>query len=77
MASPKTVWSRWRTFAQRAAEVQANVLFFALYFVAIVPMGLLRLGGTPALKRRGENGAPCWHDHDRTAADLGSSHRQF
>jgi len=70
-----TLWSRWRTLAQRAAEVQANALFFLLYYVAIVPMGLLRLGGESALTRQAT--PPTWTDHDRSAADLDSAHRQF
>jgi hypothetical protein len=62
-------------FAQRAAEVQANVLFFLLYYLAIVPMGLLRLGGPSAKRRR--HAPPSWTDHDRTPADLNSARRQF
>jgi hypothetical protein len=71
----RTLRSRWRTLAQRAADVQANVLFFLLYYVAIVPMALLRLGGRAALKRPAT--PPAWTDHDRSAADLTSAHRQF
>ena len=75
MGPRKTVWSRWKAFAQRAAEVQANVLFFLLYYVAIVPMGLLRLGGPSALKRA--KGTPSWTSHNRTTTDLSSARRQF
>ena len=75
MSTRKTMWARWKAFAQRAAEVQANVVFFVLYYVAIVPMGLLRLGGPSALRRSGS--APAWTTHDRTASDLRSSRRQF
>lgn len=77
MTSRQTLWSRWKRFAQRAAEVQANVVFFVLYFLAIVPMALLRLGGTPDFKRRAGREAPRWHPHDPAAADLRTSHRQF
>ena len=75
MSTPKRMWARWKAFAQRAAEVQANVLFFLLYYVAIVPMGLLRLGGPSALKRSA--GTPAWTTHEGTPSDLRSSRRQF
>ena len=75
MSTRKGMWARWKAFAQRAAEVQANVLFFLLYYIAIVPMGLLRLGGPSALKRSGA--PPAWTTHDRTPSDLRSSRRQF
>ncbi len=70
------LWSRWKTVAQRAAEIQANVVFFLLYYIAIVPMGLLRLGGPSTLKRSSRD-APSWNSHERTSADLTSSRRQF
>jgi hypothetical protein len=76
MGSRRTLWSRWKVLAQRAAEVQANVLFFLLYYIAIVPMGLLRLGQSSA--RSGPPGAPpVWTDHGRSPADLVSARRQF
>jgi len=74
--TPRTsLWSRWKGFAQRAAEVQANVLFFLLYYLAIVPMGLLRLGGPSALKR--SDARPAWTKHDQAPADLNTARRQF
>jgi hypothetical protein len=76
MNSRRTLWSRWKAFAQRAAEVQASVLFFLLYYIAIVPMGLLRLGGPSAL-RRSRSASPAWTDHDRSPVDLRSSRRQY
>jgi hypothetical protein len=76
MRSRKTLWSRWKAVAQRAAEIQANVVFFLLYYIAIVPMGLLRLGRPSALKRSSRD-APSWIRHERTPPDLASSRRQF
>jgi hypothetical protein len=69
------MWARWKAIAQRAAEIQANVLFFLLYYAAIVPMGLLRLGGPSALGR--SRGIPAWTAHDRSSVDLESSRKQF
>ena len=75
MGSHTSLWSRWRALAHRAAQVQANVVFFLLYYVAIVPMGLLRLGGPSALKR--PRGVPSWSRRNTTATDLHSARRQF
>jgi hypothetical protein len=75
MNARRTLWARWKALAHRAAEVQASVVFFLLYYLAIVPMGLLRLGGPSALKR--SNATPVWTPHDRSVADLRSSRRQY
>jgi len=75
MNTRRTIWARWKAVAQRAAEMQANVVFFLLYYAAIVPMGLLGLGGARAPKHSG--GTPAWTTHDRSPADLRSSRRQF
>lgn len=76
MGPRKTLWSRWKAVAQKAAEVQANVVFFLLYYIAIVPMGLLHLGGRRTLKRSSHE-APTWIRHEGPPADLDSSRRQF
>ena len=76
MAPRKSVWSRWKGVAQKAAEVQAHVVFFLLYYIAIVPMGLLHLGGRRTLKRSSHE-APTWIRHEGPPADLDSSRRQF
>jgi hypothetical protein len=35
-------WARWKRFAHRAAEIQALILLSVLYWVAVVPIGLIR-----------------------------------
>jgi hypothetical protein len=77
MPSDRGLWPLWKRFARRAAETQGQVLFFLLYFLAIVPMGLFRMGSSSALARRAAGEPPRWRDHDKTAADLESSMRQF
>ena len=73
-----SAWSRWKRFAQRAAEAQAHVLFFLLYFLAIVPMGLLRLGGAnEELRQRAAGNVPRWRDRESSSAGLTSARRQF
>jgi len=70
------VWARWKRFAHRAAEVQAHVLFFLLYFFAIVPMGLVRRALT--VRRKSDDGdGPRWRPHDRPGTGLADARRQF
>jgi hypothetical protein len=75
MGPRKSLWSRWKSFAQKAAEVQANVLFFLLYYVAIVPMGLLRLGRGQSIDR--PDGTPSWTRHESSTTNIDSARRQF
>jgi len=73
-----SAWVRWKRFAQRAAEAQAHILFFLLYFLAIVPMGLLRLGSAnDELRQRPPSDAPRWRNRESSTSDLTSARRQF
>jgi hypothetical protein len=41
-----TLWTRWKRFAHRAAEIQSLIVLTLLYWVIVVPIGLVRrLGG--------------------------------
>jgi hypothetical protein len=78
MIQRMSAWERWRRFAERAAEAQAHVLFFLLYFLAIVPMGLLRLGSAnDELRQRPPGEGPRWRHRESSRADLTSARRQF
>jgi hypothetical protein len=78
MIQQMSAWGHWTRFAQRAAEAQAHVLFFLLYFLAIVPMGLLRLGSAnDELKQRPQGDGPRWRNRESSPADLRSARRQF
>jgi hypothetical protein len=35
-------WRRWKRFAHRAAEIQSLVILTALYWIVVVPIGLVR-----------------------------------
>jgi hypothetical protein len=48
-AVPRHLWSRWKRLAHRAAEVQSLVVLALLYWIVVVPVGLLRkLGRRPS-----------------------------
>jgi len=66
------LWHRWRRIAHRAAEIQALVILGALYWLVVVPAGLL-------IRRRREGRATAvWtrrvHANATTADD---ARRQF
>jgi hypothetical protein len=73
----KSAWARWMVVARRAAEIQAHVLFFLLYFLALVPLGLLQPVSRRALTRR-TTGKPTWHAREGPhPTELTSSRRQY
>ncbi|HYT75803.1 MAG TPA: hypothetical protein VEL79_13695 [Vicinamibacterales bacterium] len=54
------LWQRWKRFAHRAAEIQSFVVLTLLYWIVVVPIGLIRrLGrrsaGRPDWKVRSES----------------------
>ena len=70
-------WNAWKRVAQRAAEVQAHVLFFVLYVAAVVPMGLLGVGRATRAKRHDPGDVPRWLPYDASSpVDLESARRQ-
>src|SRR4029079_11793458 len=38
------LWTKWKRFAHRAAEIQSLVILSGLYWILVVPIGLLRRG---------------------------------
>jgi hypothetical protein len=51
---PSRAWARWKRFAHRAAEIQSLVVLAILYWVVVLPIGLLRG------RRRGGHVQPQW-----------------
>jgi hypothetical protein len=72
----KSAWARWRTIARRAAEIQAQALFFLLYVLALVPLGLLHPASRRTLTRMAGPG-PEWNQRDVHPIDLAASRRQY
>jgi len=71
------IWSRWKRFAQRAGEVQANALFFLLYFIVLVPLAWAS-PRNPLFRRSGaRRQGPSWRPRAATKTDLPSVRRQF
>jgi hypothetical protein len=65
---------RWRRFAARAARGQSEILLFLLYFLMLVPIGLVRRLFADPLGRRS---APAWKAATDRPPDLEGARRQF
>jgi hypothetical protein len=71
-----SLWARWKGVAHRAAILQGQALFFIVYLIVIVPMGLVGIALSKLQRRTGDD-VPRWHDHDNGPVDLNASRRQF
>ena len=69
---PRRLWSRWKRFAHRAAEVQSLVVLALLYWIVVVPVGLIRkLGRRPSAR-------PEWKTRSATGpVSVEDARRQF
>jgi hypothetical protein len=66
-----TLWTKWKRLAQRAAEIQSLVILSALYWIIVMPIGLLR-------RRRHDGARPQWKTREPPGAiGLDEARRQF
>jgi hypothetical protein len=66
---------RWRRFVARAARSQSEILLFLLYFLMLVPLGLVRriFVRNPLAARR----PPAWTPSPERSSALEDARRQF
>ena len=64
---------RWRRLAARAARGQSEILLFLLYFLMLVPLGLVRRLFANPLARR----PAAWTPAAERPPDLDDARRQF
>ena len=57
---PPHLWSRWKRLAHRAAVIQSIVVLSILYWLVVVPIGLVRG------RRRLTSAAPAWRTRPET-----------
>jgi hypothetical protein len=66
------LWTRWKRFAHRAAEIQSLAILTALYSTVVVPIGAVRRPRHP------DGGAPRWTPHAPTGpVSIEDARRQF
>ena len=67
----RTLWAKWKRFAHRAAEIQSLVILSGLYWIVVVPIGLVRRAQRP-------DGTPRWKTREPPGQiGLDEARRQF
>jgi hypothetical protein len=72
----RAAWTRWKKIARAIGVVQTRILMVCLYFIFVLPVGIvLRLTGDPLRLKRpaGSNWAP--HRDEEPSVD--AARRQF
>lgn len=71
------LWECWKRFAARVAEVQAQVLLTAFYFLVVLPIALLlRALADPLALARERGSASRWVPREARATGLDEGRRQ-
>jgi hypothetical protein len=66
------LWTKWKRFAHRAAEIQSLIILGALYWIVVTPIGMLRRA------RRADAGPPRWTlRKPARATGIDEARRQF
>jgi hypothetical protein len=72
-------WKRWQTVTKRVANIQANVALFIIYFIFIVPLGIVLKLFIPKLllghryKRKKKS---LWLEYRKTTYDISFAQKQ-
>ena len=76
LALLRATWTRWKKIARAVGVVQTRILMVCLYFIFVLPVGVVaRLSGDPLRLKRptGSN----WTPHRDEEASIESVRRQF
>jgi len=72
----RATWERWKQIARAVGVVQTRLLMVVLYFIFVLPIGLvMRLSGDP-LRLKNRTGSN-WTPHRQEEASLETARRQF
>jgi hypothetical protein len=66
------LWQQWKRLARKAAEVQAHVVFFLLYFLLLVPLAFIS-----GRRRSAVAASPRWEGRSPQSDDLADARRQY
>lgn len=72
----RVAWTRWKKIARAVGVVQTRILMVGLYFLFVLPLGMImRLSGDPLRLKRppGSN----WMPHHDEEASVDAARRQF
>ena len=70
----KSAWTKWRSFAKKAAGIQAAVLLGLIYIVIILPAALIRRFTRKTDESK--EGSSFWVDKAKAKQDLAWAKRQ-
>jgi hypothetical protein len=76
LAFLRSAWTHWKKIARAVGVVQTRILMVCLYFIFVLPVGVVaRLNGDPLNLKRptGSN----WTPHQDEKATIESARRQF
>jgi len=72
----KKAWENWKKFGLAVANIAARVLLTLLYFVFIIPYGLLMLPFGDPLKQRKNKYQTLWLQHKKFNNELSKQLRE-
>ena len=76
LAFLRATWTRWKKIARAVGVVQTRILMVCLYFIFVLPVGVVaRLNGDPLRLKRPTGGN--WTPHQDEKASIESARRQF
>lgn len=73
----KTLWSRWKHFAQKVGDFQARLILTVIYFLILGPFGLVVGFLRDPLKVKHAPQTSIWVQRESEDAGLESAMRQF
>ena len=72
----RAAWTRWKKIARAIGVVQTRILMVSVYFVFVLPVGIvMRLKGDPLRLKRQAGGN--WTPHHDEEATIEAVRRQF
>ena len=73
----RTLWSRWKRFAQKVGDFQARLILTVIYFLILGPFGLVVSLLRDPLRVKHAPEASIWFRREPENVGLESAKRQF
>lgn len=71
------LWSQWKRFAQRLADLQARLILTLIYFLVLLPFGLIVSVLRDPLKVKRRSQTSIWLPRPPETGSLENARRQF
>jgi len=73
MSYLKKIWNKWKEIAEKIGNFQAAVIFSVLYYLIIVPIGLVANFISDYFS---EKAFPVWHEMEDNSSTIGKLKEQ-